>query len=343
MSQRATIRAVAEAAGVSTSTVSNVLNGRHGEMAADTLQRVQAAMALLDYRPNRLAQGLATNSTRTIALVVSELTNTLYPPVLLGAEAACREADFALLLANAPDAAAERRTIDVLLDKRVSGIVLFSTSAIDVADDHLARAAAAGTPIVAINRYPAGEFPLDRVQFDHLAGARAAVRHLIDRGHRRIAHIAGPASRFTGRQRRDGYASVLREAGIQTDERLVAEGDYSFDAGRMLLGRLWEQRPTAVFVGGDVMALGALRAARDLGLGVPGDLSLVAFGDPDAVRYATPGITTVDLPVARAGRLATEMVLRRVGGGDGRDAKEVALLEPTLIVRETTAPPPSAE
>lgn len=343
MSQRTTIKSVAQAAGVSTSTVSNVLNGRHGEMAAETLQRVRAAMDLLDYRPNRLAQGLATNSTRTVALVVSELTNTLYPPVLLGAEAACREADFALLLANAPDADAERRTIDVLLDKRVSGIVLFSTSAIDIRDDHLARAAAAGMPVVAINRYPVGDSPLDRVQFDHLGGARAAVRHLTDLGHRRIAHIAGPASRFTGRQRRDGYAAALRDAGIPLDGRLVAEGDYSFDAGRALLDRLWVQQPTAVFVGGDVMALGALRAARDLGLRVPADLSLVAFGDPDAIRFATPGITTVDLPVAEAGRLATEMVLRRVAGGDGHDAKEVALLEPNLVVRETTAPPPLAK
>lgn len=341
MSQRTTITSVAKAAGVSTSTVSNVLNGRHGEMTAETLQRVRAAMELLDYRPNRLAQGLATNSTRTIALVVSELTNTLYPPVLLGAEAACREADFALLLANASDAEAERRTIDVLLDKRVSGIVLFSTSTIAVSDEHLVKAAATGVPVVTINRFPTGDSPLGRVQFDHLGGARNAVRHLIGLGHRRIAHIAGPATRFTGRQRRDGYAAALREAGILPDDRLVEEGDYSFDGGRALLERLWAERPTAVFVGGDVMALGALRAARDLGLRVPGDLSLVAFGDPDAIRYATPGITTVDLPVAEAGRLATGMVLRRVGGGDGHDAKEVALLEPTPIVRETTAPPPT--
>lgn len=308
-------------------------------MTAETLKRVRDVMAHLDYRPNRLAQELATNSTRTVALVVSELTNTLYPPVLLGAEAACRDADFALLLANAPDATAERRTIDVLLDKRVSGIVLFSTSAIHLTDDHLVRALRAGTPVVAINRVLAGEPAIDRVQFDHLGGARAAVRHLIDLGHQRIAHIAGPASRVTGRQRRDGYAAALRERGIPVDERLVAEGDYSFESGRALLEILWRQRPTAVFVGGDVMALGAMRAGRDLRLRVPEDLSIVAFGDPDAVRFATPGITTVDLPVAEAGRLATEMVLRRVGDADGGESRKVVLLEPTLVVRETSAPP----
>nr|MBA3416406.1 substrate-binding domain-containing protein [Chloroflexia bacterium] len=164
--------------------------------------------------------------------------------------------------------------------------------------------------------------------------------HLLGLGHRRIAHIAGPADRDTGRQRRRGYEDALAEAGIAPDPRLVAAGDYSFDAGRALLAQLWPARPTAVFVGGDVMALGALRAARDLGLRVPADLSLVAFGDPDAVRYATPGVTTVDLPVVAAGRLATEMVLRRVGDGGGEaEAEEVRHLEPTLLVRETTAPP----
>jgi LacI family transcriptional regulator len=341
MGQRTTIRTVAVAAGVSASTVSNVLNGRRHEMSAETLDRVQSAMARLNYRPNRVAQGLATNSTRTVALIVSELTNTLYPPVLLGAETVCREAEFALLIANAPDLAAERRTIEVLLDKRVSGIVLFSSSAIGVDDDHLLRAVDAGTPVVAINRHGPATARLTRVQFDHLGGARAAVRHLIELGHLRIGHIAGPASRFTGRLRRDGYAAALREASIPVAEHLIVEGDYSFETGRRAFAQVWAERPTAVFVGGDVMALGALRAARDLGVCVPADLSLVAFGDPDAVRFATPGVTTVDLPVAEAGRLATELVLHRVADSNGRGPAEAPLLKPTLVVRETTASPPS--
>jgi len=344
MTPRTTIRAVAREAGVSVSTVSNVLNGRHAEMSAATLDRVRSAMTRLDYRPNRLAQGLATDRTRTIALVASELTNALYPPVLLGAEAACRAAGYDLLLANAPDVAAERRAVEVLLDGRVAGLVLFSASVLGVASDHLLAAQRAGLPVVVINRHLVPGAPLAQVRFDHRGGARRATRHLLALGHRRIAHIAGPAARFTGRQRRRGYAAALAEAGIAADDRLVAEGDYSFAAGRALLTRVWEQRPTAVFVGGDVMALGALRAARALGLRVPDDLALVAFGDPDAVRYATPALTTVDLPVVAAGRLATEMVLRRVDRDGGEpDPEEVRHLEPTLLVRESTAPPSTEE
>ncbi|HEU5431219.1 MAG TPA: LacI family DNA-binding transcriptional regulator [Thermomicrobiales bacterium] len=336
MTQRATIRSVAREAGVSVSTVSNVLNGRHAEMTDETRRRVLATIERLDYRPNRLAQSLATNRTRTIALVISELTNSLYPPVLLGAEAACRAAGYDLLLANAPDVDAERRTVDVLLDKRVDGLILFSASALDIENEHLLRAQRAGLPVVVINRCLPDHAPLDQIRFDHRGGGRLATQHLLDLGHRRIAHIAGPTGRFTGVLRRAGYETAMRQAGIAPDDALVAIGDYSFDSGRAALQALWARRPTAVFVGGDVMALGAVRAARDLGLRVPDDLSLVAFGDPDSIRYATPGITTIDLPVVAAGRMAAETVLRSAGDGRGQ-AKEARTLETALVIRETTA------
>jgi LacI family transcriptional regulator len=198
---------------------------------------------------------------------------------------------------------------------------------------------------VAINRHLPAEAPIDQVHFDHRGGGRLATRHLIDLGHRRIAHLAGPADRFTGRDRREGYREAFREAEIVVDGQLIAEGDYSFADGHRLLHHVWRRRPTAIFVGGDVMALGALRAAHELGLRVPEDLSLVAFGNPDCVRYATPGITTIDLPVVEAGRVAAELVLRRVAAGgpatDGGDGllKDVRTLETTLLIRETTAPP----
>ena len=322
---------------MSVSTVSNVLNGRHEEMAPKTLLRVRSAMERLEYRPNRLAQSLATRRTAPIGLVISELTNSLYPPVIIGAEVACRNAGHGLLLANAHDVEAERRTIEVMRDKQVEGLVLFSVSFVDIENEHLYRAQREGTPIVAINRHLPDDAPLSQVHFDHRGGARLATRHLLDLGHRRIAHLAGPSDRFTGRQRREGYAATLGEANVGIDERLIAEGDYSFESGRQLLHRVWRERPTAVFVGGDAMALGALRAATELGIRVPEDLSVVAFGNPDFVRFATPAITTIDLPVVEAGRTAADLVLRRIANGS---EKEVRTLETTLIVRETTAPPP---
>jgi LacI family transcriptional regulator len=338
--RRATIRSVAGEAGVSITTVSNVINGRHEQMAPETLDRVLTAMDRLGYRPNRVAQSLVTSRTATIGLIMSEVTNALYPPVTIGAESACREAGYSLLLANADDLDTERRLVEVLRAKQVDALVLFSISFFDIANDHLVRAQAEGTPVVAINRHLPADAPLSAVWFDHLAGARLATRHLIDLGHRRIAHLAGPAHRFTGQQRRRGYEEALVAAGIPLDASLIAEGDYSFESGERLMHGIWPRRPTAVFVGGDAMALGALRALARLGVRVPEDLSVVAFGNPDCVRYATPAITTIDLPVAAAGRTAVELALDRLTRRDDDPVeREVRILETTLLVRETTAPP----
>jgi LacI family transcriptional regulator len=333
--QQVTIRSVAVAAGVSMSTVSNVLSGRHEQMAVETRERVLAAIASLNYQPNHAARSLVTKRTATIGLIMSEVTNSLYPPVTVGAEEACREAGYGLLLANADDAESEHRGVDLMRAKRVDALVIFSVSLLDADNRQLYAAQKAGMPVVAINRCLPLDAPLSAVWFDHKSGGRLATQHLIDLGHRRIAHIAGPANRMTGIHRREGYEAALTTAGIPLQPSLVASGDYSFASGEHLMRQLWPERPTAVFVAGDAMALGALRALSRLGVRVPDDLSLVAFGNPDFVRYATPAITTVDLPVAMAGRVAVELALRRM---QRPEEKEVRLLETSLLVRETTAP-----
>src|SRR5262245_6996384 len=144
--RRITIRSVASEAGVSITTVSNVINGRHEQMAPETLDRVLSAMERLGYRPNRVAQSLVTSRTATIGLIMGDVTNALYPPVTIGAEAACREAGYSLLLANADGVDTERRLVEVMRAKQVDGLVLFSVSFLDIASDHLLRAQAEGTP-----------------------------------------------------------------------------------------------------------------------------------------------------------------------------------------------------
>jgi LacI family transcriptional regulator len=332
--QRVTIRSVAAAAGVSMATVSNVLSGRHEQMAAETRERVLATIERLNYQPNHVARSLVTRRTATIGLIMSDVTNSLYPPVTVGAEEACRQAGYSLLLATAEDAESERRGVELMRAKQVDALVIFSISYRDVESAQLVAAQAAGVPVVAINRSLPDDAPLSAVWFDHTLGGRLATAHLIELGHRRIAHIAGPANRLTGVQRQQGYEAALRAADIPCDPTLVVAGDYSFASGERLMRELWRERPTAVFVAGDAMALGAMRALARLGVGVPDDLSLIAFGNPDLVRYATPAVTTIDLPVSAAGRVAVELALRRMQ----RPAeKEVRLLEPTLLVRETTA------
>jgi LacI family transcriptional regulator len=334
--EQVTIRAVATAAGVSMSTVSNVLSGRHEQMAPATRERVLATIEKLNYQPNHVARSLATKRTATIGLIMSDVTNSLYPPVTVGAEAACREAGYGLLLANAEDAASERHAIELMRSKRVDALIVFAVSYRDVDSRQLYAVQAAGTPVVAINRALPDDALLSAVWFDHEGGARLATEHLLALGHRRIAHIGGPENRLTGVQRRRGYEAALTASGISSEPSLIAAGDYSFASGEHLMSELWWERPTAVFVAGDVMALGAVRALGRLGARVPDNCSLVAFGNPDCVRYATPAITTIDLPVVAAGKDAVELALQRI-----RDpkAKEVRLLETSLLVRETTAAP----
>jgi LacI family transcriptional regulator len=308
-------------------------------MAPETLERVLTAMERLGYRPNHVAQSLVTSRTATIGLIMSDVTNALYPPVTIGAEAACQEAGYSLLLANADGIETERRLVEVMRTKQVDALILFSISFFDVANDHLFRAQAEGTPVVAINRHLPENAPLSAVWFDHLTGANLATRHLIELGHRRIAHLAGPAHRFTGEQRRRGYEEALREAGIAVEPALIGEGDYSFESGEALMRGLWTRRPSAVFAGGDAMALGAMRALARLGVRVPEDVSVVGFGNPDFMRYVTPAMTTVDLPVAAAGRTAVELALRRLSRNGNPAEREVRVLEPALLVRETTGAP----
>ena len=332
--RRATIRSVAREVGVSISTVSNVINGRHGQMTTATLERVLSAMDRLGFRPNHVAQSLVTNRTATIGLILSEITNSLYTPVTIGAEAACRDAGYSLLLANCEDIASERRIVEVMRAKQVDAVVNFSVSYFDIENDHLLRAQADGTPIVTINRHLPTDSPLSAVWFDHYGGGLQATQHLIDLGHQRIAHIAGPHHRFTGQHRKRGYEAALAGAGISLDPALMVEGDYTFECGEVLARTLWAERPTAIFVGGDAMALGVLRTLIQMGVRVPDDVSITAFGNPDFVRFATPAITTIDLPVATAGRVAVELALARIKRPEER---EVRTLESTLLVRDTTA------
>jgi len=334
---RATIRQVAREAGVSVTTVSNYLNGRHSEMSVTTRERIREAIERLGYQPNHVARSLATRRTATIGLIISELTNALYPPVILGAEAACRQAQYSLLLANVTDTDSERRAVELMRSKQVDGLILFSVSFIDIANEHLLQAHEEGVPIVVINRMLPEGVPIPKVMLNNFRGAYLATRHLVELGHRRIAHIAGPANRFTGLDRRAGYLAALVEAGLPVDSALVIEGDYSFESGyRAMRALLDHDRPSAVFIGGDAMALGALRAIRDAGLRVPDDLSLVAFGNPDFVHYATPALTTVDLPIVEAGMVAVEMLLKRIAAP--QMPAETRMLEPRLLVRESTAP-----
>ncbi len=336
--KRATIHAVAEAAGVSISTVSNVLNHHHDRMAPDTRETVLRVAGELGYRTNPIARSLITRRTATIGLIVSDITNPLYPPAIEGVERQARAAGWQVILCSARDLAAQEEAAEILLDRRVDGVIVFATS--HLGDDHYLRElAAAGVPVLTINRVLDDPHVL-QVRFDNQGGAAAVVEHLVSLGHTRIAHVAGPQTRLTALQRLEGYRTVLERHHLPWRKAYVRLGDYSFASGVAQTQALLRCRPvpTAIFAASELSALGALRALREAGLRVPEDMSLAAFGYPEFLSYCTPTITTVSLPIVEAGERAAALLIARIDA-PGEPPPAPCILPATLVAGGSTAPP----
>lgn len=339
--KRVTIHAVAAAAGVSIGTVSNVLNDHHDRMAAYTRESVLRAARELGYRPNRIAKSLVTRRTATIGLIVSDITNPLYPPAIDGVERRARATGRHVILASARDVAAQDEAAHLLLDQHVDGLIVFATS--HQADDRYLRdLAATGVPVVTINRVVADP-RVAQVRFDHRGGAEAVVEHLVALGHVRIAHLAGPPTRLTALHRLDGYRAVLARHGQPWRAEYVVAGDYSFERGIAQTQELLacRPRPTALFAASEMAALGALRALHAAGVRVPHDISVAAFGHPEFMRYGTPTLTTASLPVIAAGERAAELVIARISTPDAAVPAPLTL-PAALVVGTSTAPPGQA-
>lgn len=329
----ATIRDVAQRAGVGVATVSRVLNGT-GYVKAETRERVLEAAAALGYVPSQLARGLVRHLSDTVGLVIPDITNPFFPLITRGVEDAASEAGYTVFLCNTDnDPALEAHDVQKLRERRVDGIIFVGTTERRESVDRLL---ADGIPVVVMDRQ-LGHADVDTVLVDNRWGALAACRHLIELGHRRIAHAAGHQSTRTGQDRHEGYREALEEAGIAYDPAAVVWGDFTYESGfrvgQVLLGRY--PRPTAIFAGNDLIALGVIRAAEEAGIAVPDDLSVVGFDDIQMSAVVRPGLTTVRQPAREMGRLAMAMLLERISGkaaGPGR--RHVS--QPELIVRGTT-------
>jgi LacI family transcriptional regulator len=310
-----TIRDVARIAGVSLSTVSQVLNGHHGYASADTRDRVLAAARELNYRPNALARGLVTSRTGTLGLVITDITRTLFPKVVAGIEQVASQHGYSVLLTCAGSADRERAALDTLLDKRADGIIFMSNTT-EAESGHLLMVAQQGVPIVAINR-PLDTTALSQIVWDDVEVGRRATEHLISLGHRRIGHVAGTLAaprRLSAVNRLAGFRLAMAEAGLPVDERLVIEGDFQHDGGFEAARRLLDldQPPTAVFAASDSMAVGFINGLHRHRVRVPDDVSVAGANDDSCAVYVEPPLTTVRVPVAAAGRRAAEIVLAAI-------------------------------
>ena len=327
-----TLEQVAVLAGVSRATVSRVVNGSP-RVSAEVRAQVERAVAKLGYVPNRAARSLVTRRADSIALVVSEpesrfFSEPFFAGMVRGVSAALAETDIQLVLLMAQDLPHRGRLERYVTGGHVDGVLLASLHGDDPLPRTLERA---GVPAVMVGR-PAGGSAVSYVDADNRGGARDAVAHLLQRGLRRIATIAGPLDMSAGVDRLDGYWDGLRAAGLPQRAELVEGGDFGEESGAVAMRRLLQREPglDAVFAASDLMAAGAFHALKAAGRRVPEDVAVVGFEDSATARFFEPPLTTVRQPVEEMGRQATRLLLAKVAG---EAAGVSVILKTELVVR----------
>lgn len=333
---RPTIQDVARIAGVSIATVSRCLH-RPEVVSDETRDRVLDAVRHTGYTLNAAAQTLRQRRSNTVLVVVPDIGNTFFSEVLGGIESVASAAGLTMLIGHTGfDKGREAALVRYLVNGRADGALLL----VEPLDDWFARHAANATgvnPVVMISE-PGPRTGAVSVSIDNGAAARAAVRHLIAAGHRRIAHLSGPGTTGLTQLRRDGYARALAEAGLPADPALVLPGDFGLDSGRAAFARFaaLDPRPTAIFCANDESAMGFIAAARAAGVQVPQEVSVVGFDDIHFAQGFIPALTTIRQPRAAMGAAAMRLLL----GLLANEAPAPVRLPWELVVRDSTAPAP---
>jgi LacI family transcriptional regulator len=315
MKKRPTQADVARLANVSQAMVSYVLNDNNSvTIPGETRERIQNAMESLGYQPNRTARSLRASKTYTIAVVIPDITNPFYPAFARGIQDVADQHQYDVITYNTDGLAEkEHRYLQSLLEGRVDGVVtvLFHTSAPALFQllDH-------NIPVVRLEaaHKNSGERPLDNVYLDNVAAAKLAVRHLIEKGHKRIGMLTG--SEGPSSYRLIGYSLMLEQCGVPLDEALIQTGEFNEEGGYHAMQALLEQtlRPTAVFAANDLMAMGAYLAIKEAGLRIPEDIAVVGFDNIPTAKLVSPPLTTVDQFQRRVGQRAAEMLFERLIG-----------------------------
>ena len=329
----ATLHEVGIRAGVSAMTVSRVVNGRGG-VDLETRRRVEEAIQALDYVPNRIARGLISQKTQTIGLIVPDVVNPFFAPVVRGAESAARKAGYRVLLCNSEgDLRLEREYIEDLVAHRVEGLMLAPAS--DRSRSNILSLLRGGFPLVLIDR-TLPDADCDLIVSDNANGARRLIEHLISIGHKEIAHVTDAEDTSTGRERLRGYRDALDAAGIPFQSELVVRTTVDriggYRAAQEILAR--DRLPTAIFAVNNMTAVGTMEALRERGLSVPKEMGLVCFDDVEHLAILSPILTVIDQPAETFGSLGAQLLLERVTGKASSRSRRI-ILQTDLIVRES--------
>ena len=345
LDQPVTLKDVAALAGVHPATASRALNPATSPLVnGETARRIRAAADSLGYRPNAVARSLRTRRSDTVGVLIPDLTNPLFPPIVRGIEDRLAADGYIALIGNTDsDDERERLVFERMRARHVDGIV---TATAHLDSPLLAEAVQDGLPVVMMNR-TAGGYGFPCVSADNERGIAMAVEHLVALGHRRIGHIAGPQATSTGLSRYRGFTGALAAHGIEADPRLVAYAHaYSLEegdrCGRELLGA--DLRCTAIAAANDMLAVGCYTAIEASGLTCPGEISVVGFNDMPFIDRLKPPLTTVSFPHYQVGIEAGRLILEQIaaaanGGGYGNSEPDDLRLPPELVVRGSTSAP----
>jgi LacI family transcriptional regulator len=328
---RITLKDVATRAGVSAMTVSRVINGRQG-VDVETQRRVEEAIEALDYVPNRIARGLISQKTQTIGLIVPDVVNPFFSPVVRGAETTARKAGYRVLLCNSEgDLRLEREYVEDLVSHRVEGLLLAPAN--DSSRHCVFPLLRRNFPLVLLDR-ALPDLDCDLIVSDSASGARKLVEHLISLGHREIAHLTDADDTSTGRERLRGYREALETAGIPYREDLVLRTTVDQIGGYRATQQVldFDQLPTAIFTVNNMTVVGAMKALRERGMSVPQDMALVCFDDVEHLAVLSPFLTVIDQPAETFGSLGAQLLLERISGKAGLRSRRI-VLQTDLIVR----------
>ena len=334
-----TIKDVARAAGVSTQTVSRVLNNRP-DVSSDTRKRVKQIITSMGYSPNVFARNLSRGRSNTLGVIGYGLVYYGTSSVLTGIENKANELGFSLTLSliDRVEPARVDHILYDLLSRRVEGIIWAVPADVTTFDWLAEKISKIQTPLVYINKGPNG--PDHVTALDNRLGGKFATEHLVQQGYQRIGIITGPGSWWEAQERLNGWREVVKTAAYPDVENLIVEGDWNPPSGDIGLHTLLDRDPQidAVFLSNDQMALGALQAARRLGLRIPEDLGIVGFDDIPEAAYFYPPLTTVRQDTRKLGAMAVERMSALIQAQDEGETLEpdISWLEPRLIVRKSS-------
>lgn len=327
----ATIRDVAEQAGVSIATVSRVLN-KQTPVSPATRKKVEQAIKQLNYQPNYLGRNLRRSETRIILLVLQNISNSFYSKVIKGIEDLGHKYGYSVLICNTDsEPERERSFLDLLVNRLVDGVILMepevdSEELTEIGKDY---------PIVQCCEYKEGAV-VPHISIDNIAAGHTAVNHLIKLGHKRIGMISAYNRLLSALQREEGYKRALAEAGIEFDPNLIKYGSYGFTGGLRACKEFlkMEEKPTAVFAVSDITAIGAIKAIKEEGLKIPEDIAVVGFDNTSIASMYDPQLTTISQPRYDLGKISMEILLQLIEGKSL--ASKDLYLEHELIIREST-------